>query len=166
MARASFNINHVAFHFDIHKTIAYRIINRFVQIKLVGDRLRSGRQKKLPEERFIQIISRRMRFLTANPLCITSGNCLGSVHWNTWTMFKILTFCPFEKPFMTGTAPHTNEILQYLVFDKIVYSTLYQETYLLLPILRIGTRPRWHNQRDPNYLRIPAEWKTSGRNLR
>ena len=32
----------------------------------------------------------------------------------------MLTFCPFEKHFMTGTALHTNEILQYLVFDKIV----------------------------------------------
>ena len=35
-------------------------------------------------------------------------------------MFKILTFCPFEKRFITGTALHTNEILQYLALDKIV----------------------------------------------
>ena len=34
-------------------------------------------------------------------------------------MFKLLTLCPFEKHFMTGTALHTNEILQYLVLDKI-----------------------------------------------
>ena len=35
-------------------------------------------------------------------------------------MFKILTFCPFEKRFNTGTALHTNEIVQYLVLDNIV----------------------------------------------
>ena len=35
-------------------------------------------------------------------------------------MFKILTFCPFEKDFMTGTALHTNEMFQYLLLDKIV----------------------------------------------
>ena len=46
MAEAGFNINNVAFDFDIHKTIAYRIINGFVQTKLAGDRLNSGRQKK------------------------------------------------------------------------------------------------------------------------
>ena len=28
MAEADFNIDHVALHFDIHKTIVYRIINR------------------------------------------------------------------------------------------------------------------------------------------
>ena len=43
MAEAGFNINYVAFHFDIHKTIAYRIINRFAPTKLAGDRPRSGR---------------------------------------------------------------------------------------------------------------------------
>ena len=43
---AGFNINYAAFHFDIHKTIAYRIINRFVQTKLAGDRPRSGRRIK------------------------------------------------------------------------------------------------------------------------
>ena len=66
MAEAGFNINNVAFHFDIHKTIAYRIINRFVQTKLAGDRPNSGRQKKklTPlEESFIQITSRRVTFL-------------------------------------------------------------------------------------------------------
>ena len=46
MAEADFNINYVAFHFDIHKTIAYQIINRFVQTKLAGDHTRSGRQIK------------------------------------------------------------------------------------------------------------------------
>ena len=46
MAEAGFNINYVAFDFDIHKTIAYRITNRFVQTKLAGDRPRSGRQLK------------------------------------------------------------------------------------------------------------------------
>ena len=44
MAEAGFNINYAAFHFDIHKTIAYRINNRFVQTKLAGDRPRSDRQ--------------------------------------------------------------------------------------------------------------------------
>ena len=38
MAEAGFDIHYVAFHFDIDKTTAYRIINRFVQIKLAGDR--------------------------------------------------------------------------------------------------------------------------------
>ena len=66
MGEAGFNINFVAFHFDIHKIIAYRIINRFVQTKLAGDYLRSGRQKKiltLLEECFIQITSRRVTFV-------------------------------------------------------------------------------------------------------
>ena len=87
MAEVGFNINYDAFHFDIHKTIAYRIINRFVQTKLAVDRTRSSRPiKKLTplEERFSQITSRRMTFLTANPLSITSSNCLWyvSVHQN------------------------------------------------------------------------------------
>ena len=34
MAEVGFNINYDAFHFDIHKTIAYRIINRSIQTKL------------------------------------------------------------------------------------------------------------------------------------
>ena len=46
MAEAGFIIYYIAFHFDIHKTIAYRIINRLVQTKLVGDRTRSDRQIK------------------------------------------------------------------------------------------------------------------------
>ena len=46
MAEVGFNINYDAFHFDIHKTIAYQIINRFVQSKLAWDRPRSGRQSK------------------------------------------------------------------------------------------------------------------------
>ena len=36
MAEVAFNINYDAFHFDIHKTIAYRIINRFVQTKALS----------------------------------------------------------------------------------------------------------------------------------
>ena len=87
MAEAGLNINYVAIHFDINKTIAYRIINRLVQTKLAGDRPRSDRQKKklTPlEERFIHITSKRVTFLTANPLCIISRNCLWyvSVHRN------------------------------------------------------------------------------------
>ena len=46
MVEVGFNINYDAFHFDIHNTIAYRIINRFVQTKLGWDRPRSGRQNK------------------------------------------------------------------------------------------------------------------------
>ena len=46
MAEACFNINYFAFHFEIHKTIAYRKIIRFVQTKFAGDCPRSGRQKK------------------------------------------------------------------------------------------------------------------------
>ena len=55
MAEVGFNINYDAFNFDIHKTIAYRIINRFVQTKLAVDRTRIGQtDKKLTplEERF------------------------------------------------------------------------------------------------------------------
>ena len=132
MSEAGFNINYVAFHFDIHKTLAYWIINRFAQTKLAGDRPRSDRQKKIltpQEERFIQITSRQVPFLTANPLCITSRNFCGTRvstkivrnHLQCmWRMLKILTFCPFEKRFMKGTALHTNEILKDLIFDKIV----------------------------------------------
>ena len=46
MAEVGFNINYDAFYFDIHKTIAYRIINRFVQTKLTWDRPISGRQNE------------------------------------------------------------------------------------------------------------------------
>ena len=46
MAEVGFNINYDAFHFDIQKTIAYRIINRLVQTKLAWDRPRSGRPNK------------------------------------------------------------------------------------------------------------------------
>ena len=34
MAEVGFNIYYDVFHFNIHKTIAFRIINRFVQTKL------------------------------------------------------------------------------------------------------------------------------------
>ena len=86
MAETGFNINYVAFHFDIHGTFSYRIINRFVQTRLARDCSRSGRQKKeiSQEERFIQITPRRETFPTANALCITNRNCLWyvSVHRN------------------------------------------------------------------------------------
>ena len=46
MAEDGFNINYDAFHFDIHKTIAYRIINRFVkQSRLETARDRVDRTK-------------------------------------------------------------------------------------------------------------------------
>ena len=46
MAEVGFNINYDDFHLYIHKTIAYRIINSFVQTKLAWDRSRSERQNK------------------------------------------------------------------------------------------------------------------------
>ena len=46
MAEVGFTINNDAFNFYIHKTIAYRIINSFVQTKLTWDRPRSERQNK------------------------------------------------------------------------------------------------------------------------
>ena len=87
MTEVGFNINYDAFHFYIHKTIAYRIINRFVQKKswLRPPEIGQTEQKLTPlQERFIQIISRRVAIFTANPLCITSRNCLWyvSVHQN------------------------------------------------------------------------------------
>ena len=66
MAEVGFNINHDAFQFAIHKTIAYRMINRFVQkSRLETARDRADRTKTITplEERFIQIISRRVAFL-------------------------------------------------------------------------------------------------------
>ena len=46
VAEANFNIYYVAVHFDIHKTIAYQINNRFVQKKnwLETARYRAGRK--------------------------------------------------------------------------------------------------------------------------
>ena len=86
MVKAGFNINYVAVHFVIHKTIAYRTTNRFVQRKQAGDRPRSGRQNKLTplKECVIEITSRREGFITGNSLCITSRNCLWyvSIHQN------------------------------------------------------------------------------------
>ena len=135
MAEAGFIINYVAVHFVIHKTIADRITNRFVQRKLAGDRPRSGRQKKLTplKECFIEITSRRERFLTANSLCITSRNCLWyvTIHQNRPEPSprhveddQNTDILSFWKHFMTDTALHTNEILQrcmkYLVLIKIV----------------------------------------------
>ena len=57
MTEAGFNINYVAFHFHISKTIAYRVIDRFMQNKLAWDHPRSGRPKNLTplEERFIHV---------------------------------------------------------------------------------------------------------------
>ena len=62
MAEAGFNINYDAFHFDIHKTIAYKVGCRPHEI--------GQTDKKLTplEERFSQITSRRMTFLTATRL--------------------------------------------------------------------------------------------------
>ena len=46
IAEAVINIYDVARHFGIHKTTAYRIINRFWQTGLAGDRPKSVRPKK------------------------------------------------------------------------------------------------------------------------
>ena len=46
MAEVGFNFNYDAFNFDTHKTIAYQIINRFVQTKLAWDHPRFGRQNE------------------------------------------------------------------------------------------------------------------------
>ena len=59
--------------------------NQSFRANKVGLRPPETEQKQTPlEERFIQIISRRMRFFTADPLWITSRNCLWyvSVHQN------------------------------------------------------------------------------------
>ena len=78
MAEACFNINNVAFHFDIHKAIAYRITSRCVQTKLAGDRPRSVSQKKKTNsigEMFYSDHFKKGDIFTANPLCIASRNC-------------------------------------------------------------------------------------------
>ena len=41
----------------------------------------------------------------------------------------MLTFCHFEKHFMTGTALHTNEILQYCYWIRL-YSHLLQKNLI------------------------------------
>ena len=88
MAEFGFNINCDVFHFHIHKTIAYRIINqsfRVIKVCLRSPEIGQTEQKLTPlEERFIQIITRRVAVFTANPLCVTSRNCLWyvSVHQN------------------------------------------------------------------------------------
>ena len=46
IAEAGIKINDVALRFDIHKIIAYKIINCFKQISLVRDRTRSVVRKK------------------------------------------------------------------------------------------------------------------------
>ena len=46
MAEVGFNISYGAYHFDIHKIIAYLIIIRFMQTKFAWDRPRSDRQNK------------------------------------------------------------------------------------------------------------------------
>ena len=77
MAEAGFNINNVAFHFDIHKTTAYRITNRFLQAKLAGDCPNSGRKKNNSAGgKFNSDHIKTGDFRSANPLCITSRNCL------------------------------------------------------------------------------------------
>ena len=133
VAEAGVNVNYDAIHFDIHKTIAYRINNRSVKKKLAGHRQRSGRQnKRTPlEERLIQITSRRKRFLTANSLCITSRNCPWyvsidqnhpelSAHGGRSQYWHFVLL----KTVLTGTVLHTNEFLQrcmtYLVLNKTV----------------------------------------------
>ena len=145
MAEVGFNINYNAFHFDIHKTIAYRIINRFVQTKLARDPPRSGRQNKkiAPlEERFIQITPRRVAFLTANLLCITSRNCLWYVsvhqkcpepspnHVESVQNIDILSF--FKNILLQVLRLHTNDIFQYLVLDKIVIAFTAKNTLFSL----------------------------------
>ena len=46
VSEAGININDVARHFCIHKTIAYRTTNRLWQTRLAGDHLKSDRPKK------------------------------------------------------------------------------------------------------------------------
>ena len=77
MAKAGFNINYVAFHFDIHKTITNWIINRFMQTKLAGDRLRSGWQEKITNSTWGTFHSGHINTGDiSNAHCITSRNCL------------------------------------------------------------------------------------------
>ena len=69
---------------------------------------------------------------------MTSMNCLWYVivHRNCPEPYPMhlenvqnIDIFPFEKQFMTGTALHTNEILQYLVLDKIVIAFTAKKSY-------------------------------------
>ena len=158
-AEAGFHINYVAVYYDIHKTIAYRINNRFGQRKLAGDRPKSGRQKKLtPQgERFTQITSRRERFITAILLCITSRNCLwyASIRQNSPEPTQMhveddqnIDILSFWKHFMTGTAFHTNEILQrcmkYLVLNEIVIALTGKNSVLISTWISVINTSIWN----------------------
>ena len=102
MADLVFNINYVAVHFDIYKTIAFRINNRFVQkktwLETARDRGGGGRTKTNSIGRtFHQDIP------YSNSICATSRNSQSLVHEyppkasGTRRMIKILTFCHFEN---------------------------------------------------------------------
>ena len=144
VAEAGFKINFVAVHFDIYKTIAYRINNRFVQRKLAGDRPRSGRQKKTNFTRGTFHSYHIKTFLTANSLCITSRNRLWymSIHNNRPEPYQMhveddqnIDILSFWKHFLTGTALHTNQILQrcmkYLVLNKIIIAFSVKNSVLI-----------------------------------
>ena len=78
VAEAGFNIKYVVFHFNIHTKLLTEWT--IVSWKKVGWRpteIGQSEKKLTPlEEHFIQITSRRERFLTANTLFIMSRNCL------------------------------------------------------------------------------------------
>ena len=85
MAEVGFNINYDAFHFDIHNCLRKNQSFLANKVGLRPPEIGQTEQNLSPlEERFIQIISRRVAFCTAKPLCITSRNCLlyVSVHQN------------------------------------------------------------------------------------
>ena len=122
MTEAGININDIACHFDIHKKNcltnnqslrAYRVCWRLPET--------GQTEKKLNplEERFIHVTSRRKRFLSANPLFLTSTNCLryarirrncqepSPMHLENGQNFDILSF---SKHLIINTALRTNEI--------------------------------------------------------
>ena len=102
------------------------------------------------EERFIQTKLRRERFLTANSLCIMLRNCLWhvSIHQNHLEPSQIhmkgdqnIDILPLWKHFMTGTALHTNEIMQrcmtYLVLNKFVIAFTVNISVLISTLISV-----------------------------
>ena len=78
MAEAGFDINNVAIHFNIHKTTAYRMINRLGKwdwLKTVHDR-KDRKKCKSTGGTFHPYHIKAVENSASKPLCWTSRKCL------------------------------------------------------------------------------------------